>query len=333
MGQGFSNNRVAFAGNGITQIFVNGVKQATTSGTEFDFAIPSGVKEIKCIFNEVSLSGTNWTEIQIGDSSGIKTTGYLGSASRMGTGVTTANSTGAFSVYATGSTENATGIMILSLLDEATNTWVASGTLATGVTALTYTTGGVVSLDSELTTVRLTRDVTSTFNGGSFNIQYDNPDPTVVADSSSGKVVQTVNVQDGEYASTTTLAPQDDTILQNTEGGEFMTVSITPTNVANKLKIEVNTYLHNSAASWINYGIFQDSTADAIVSGEQYGTTGTGAYNVGLIYWMDAGTTSSTTFKFRAGQHIAGTFGMNGASTRRGGGVRYSSMTITEYKS
>jgi len=223
--------------------------------------------------------------------------------------------------------------MILSLLDEATNTWVASGTLATGVTALTYTTGGVVSLDSELTTVRLTRDVTSTFNGGSFNIQYDNPDPTVVADSSSGKVVQTVNVQDGEYASTTTLAPQDDTILQNTEGGEFMTVSITPTNVANKLKIEVNTYLHNSAASWINYGIFQDSTADAIVSGEQYGTTGTGAYNVGLIYWMDAGTTSSTTFKFRAGQHIAGTFGMNGASTRRGGGVRYSSMTITEYKS
>ena len=222
MGQGFSNKQLAFAGNGITQIFVNGVKQATTSGTEFDFAIPSGVKEIKCIFNEVSLSGTNWTEIQIGDSSGIKTTGYLGSASRMGTGVTTANSTGAFSVYATGSTENATGIMILSLLDEATNTWVASGTLATGVTALTYTTGGVVSLDSELTTVGLTRDVTSTFNGGSFNIQYDNPDPTVVA-ATGGIVVQTVHTQDGEVATGTTNLPFDDTIPQNTEGDEYMT--------------------------------------------------------------------------------------------------------------
>ena len=51
--------------------------------------------------------------------------------------------------------------------------------------------------------------------------------------------IQTVNVQDGASTSGTTAIPQDDTIPQNTEGDEYMTLAITPVNSNSKLKIEV----------------------------------------------------------------------------------------------
>ena len=49
----------------------------------------------------------------------------------------------------------------------------------------------------------------------------------------SGIVLQVVNSQDGEVATGTTKLSQDDTIPQITEGDEFMSASITPTNSAN----------------------------------------------------------------------------------------------------
>ncbi len=48
-------------------------------------------------------------------------------------------------------------------------------------------------------------------------------------------VVQVVNTQDGAVATGTTVLPWDDTIPQNTEGDQYMSLSITPTNASNKL--------------------------------------------------------------------------------------------------
>ena len=51
---------------------------------------------------------------------------------------------------------------------------------------------------------------------------------TAVNAGSLGKIVQVVNVMDGESGTTTTTIPFDNSIPQNTEGAEFLTLAITP---------------------------------------------------------------------------------------------------------
>ena len=64
-------------------------------------------------------------------------------------------------------------------------------------------------------------------------------DTMVVADLPAGSTVQVVNVMDSALATGTTVMVYDDTIPQNTEGDEYMTLAIIPTNSSNKLLIEV----------------------------------------------------------------------------------------------
>ena len=55
-------------------------KQATTSGSSINFtSIPSGVNKITIILSAVSADGTAAIRVQIGDSGGLETSGYLGS--------------------------------------------------------------------------------------------------------------------------------------------------------------------------------------------------------------------------------------------------------------
>jgi len=146
-------------------------------------------------------------------------------------------------------------------------------------------------------------------------------------------VVQVVNVMDGAVSSGTGLIPTDDTIPQNTEGDEYMTLAITPTNTANALRIEVVVNASNSVVSnTITVALFQDSTADAIAACI---TNIPAAANqrvcIPLTHYMTAGTASATTFKIRAGASGASTTTFNGASaTRELGGIMASSITITE---
>ena len=52
------------------------------------------------------------------------------------------------------------------------------------------------------------------------------------------RLVQVVNTETGAVATGTTNAVADNTIPQNTEGDEYMTLAITPTNTNNKLLIQ-----------------------------------------------------------------------------------------------
>ena len=149
--------------------------------------------------------------------------------------------------------------------------------------------------------------------------------------ASGGSVIkQIVNVQTGAVATTTTAIPIDDTIPQKTEGGEFMTLAITPTSATSKLRIDVvgNGATTDSAAT-MAFALFQDSTAGALA------VAGLVPFanrldNVMYTHYMTAGTTSETTFKVRGGAS-AGTFTFNGlSSARKYGGVCASSITITE---
>jgi len=55
----------------------------------------------------------------------------------------------------------------------------------------------------------------------------------------AGFVVQMVSTQTGALQTDTTTIPADDTIPQNTEGFEVMTLAITLKSATNKLEIDV----------------------------------------------------------------------------------------------
>ena len=152
------------------------------------------------------------------------------------------------------------------------------------------------------------------------------------ANMSIGSVVQVVNTTSVAMATGTTLIPNDDTIPQNDEGTEFLTLAITPTNASNKLKIEVTgLWTSDAANTWLIVALFQDSTAGALAVSHDFDSTATAVVNHGLSHFMTAGTTSATTFKVRVGPHSSATVTMNGENEgRRFGGVLGSSITITE---
>jgi len=147
----------------------------------------------------------------------------------------------------------------------------------------------------------------------------------------AGGVVQIVNTQTGAVATGTTTTPLDDTIPQNTEGNQYMTLAITPKATTNRLKIEVQFVYAHSTGVHVTVALFQDNTANALAAV----VDGTGVADamspVSLVHYMTAGTTSETTFKVRAGG-VSGTLTFNGrAGARIDGGVLASSITITEY--
>jgi hypothetical protein len=150
------------------------------------------------------------------------------------------------------------------------------------------------------------------------------------ANALAGSVVQVVSYQTGAVATGTTVMPNDDTIPQNTEGDQYMSLAITPTSATNKLKIDV---VFNWENANVQHGIalFQDSTAGALAAIQAYNSGG--ACNAThFTHYMTSGTTSSTTFKVRAGG-ASGTLTFNGVSSaRKLGGTMVSSITITEIK-
>lgn len=156
-------------------------------------------------------------------------------------------------------------------------------------------------------------------------------DGTVDTTNRPGNIVQVVNTQTGAVATGTTQIPFDDTIPQNTEGDQYMTLAITPTSATNKLKIDVVASASSSAGATVTAALFQDSTANAVAAISMYQDTAAGAGLLHFSHYMAAGTVSATTFKLRIGTNGANTVTFNGTSSARNlGGVMASSITITE---
>lgn len=207
----------------------------------------------------------------------------------------------------------------------------------TGALTLTHNaTSLILPSSANITTVN--GDVAGFVSLGSGNwkcIYYQRQDGTsVVAGTAVGQVIQVVNTQSGAVATGTTVIPQDDTIPQNTEGDEYITRAITPGNTNNKLMIIVVCHIANGTSGTGGCAaLFQDSTAGALACGNLFlGSAGQDTPVV-FIHYMTAGTTSSTTFKVRAGFAGAGTTTFNGiGGGRQKGGVLASSITILEIK-
>ena len=145
------------------------------------------------------------------------------------------------------------------------------------------------------------------------------------------KVVQTVYYSTGAMATGVgTIAPVD-TIPINTSGNEYMTLAITPTNAANKLVVEVIANLNSNAAAYGIGAIFRDSTANALCVNAQTIVSAAFICTLPMRLEVVAGSTATTTFKFRAGGNVGTTTFNGSAGGRWFGGVLLSSMRITEY--
>jgi hypothetical protein len=144
--------------------------------------------------------------------------------------------------------------------------------------------------------------------------------------------VQDATDADSAVATGTTVMPDDDTIPQNTEGDEYLAVTITPKATSNILDIVAVVYAATTAGNHIVAGLFQDSTANALKAGIAYNAANNRAQKIVLKHRMTAGTTSATTFKVRIGPSAAGTVTFNGESSARLlGGVMSSFIYVREF--
>jgi hypothetical protein len=245
-------------------------------------------------------------------------------------GVITGNSTGYTSLTANGTTS---AQLAASLTDETgtgSNVFNTNCTLVTPILGtpqsgnLTNCSGTAANLTAgAVSAINVSGTVTGTLpvaNGGT----------GVTACTIVGQFVST---ETGTMATGTGTIPLDNTIPQNTEGTEFMTVAITPKSATSKLKIDVVFNGANSVgANNIIAALFQDSTANALAC--SFVTAPGAAYGcqVKFTHIMTSGTTSSTTFKVRAGGNGASTTTFNGsAGASYFGGSIASSISITEF--
>jgi len=168
-------------------------------------------------------------------------------------------------------------------------------------------------------------------------VQVDNAG-AVTYDGISSLVVQQVTSVVTASTTGTTAIPYDDSIPLNTEGDEYITVTITPTNASNILEFFGNVFFGEVANSDVpgTMALFQDSTANAIWAGPLGNAGATASPAQGpmastLYFRMTAGTTSATTFKLRAG--LVNTTGLriNGSvASRIYGGVAASYLIVKE---
>lgn len=263
----------------------------------------------------------------------------LGTLATLNSVSLTANVTGTLPVANGGTGITSLGSGIATFLGTPTSANLATAvTNETGTGALVFGTSpaittptGIVKGDVGLGNVDNTSDVTK----NSAVAALTNKDLTSTTNTfPNGTLVQSVSAEFSGVATGATIMPNDDTIPQNTEGDQYMTLAITPKSTTNTLVIQVVFMFANSTVQIISGALYQDATANAIAA------IGSTAYVVGapnilpLTKKMAAGTISSTTFKFRAGTQSTGTLTMNGVSgARYYGGSAVSSITIWEYKS
>jgi len=154
-------------------VIATGTEQATTSGTSFTFSgIPAGTKRITIMFNEVSLSGTDDLLVQLGDSGGIETTGYVSTSivANDAAGGNGASSTSGFVLYLSFATGICSGNIILNRIDG--NNWIMSGVNKMATNSAVFS-GGSKTLSAELTQLKVLTTGANTFDAGSVNIMYE----------------------------------------------------------------------------------------------------------------------------------------------------------------
>jgi hypothetical protein len=140
-----------------------------------------------------------------------------------------------------------------------------------------------------------------------------------------GDMIQVVFSTNSAWATTSAAIPLDNTIPQNTEGGQFLSLAITPQSPSSVIFVEASAMLSIQGLT----ALFRSGQADALVSSWQDPNA---AMSPELLsHRLYLGNTTASTFTFRAGQSSAGPTDFNGfGSARYYGGVANSWMRIAE---
>ncbi len=158
------------------------------------------------------------------------------------------------------------------------------------------------------------------------------PNSMLESPATGGAVAQVKSASTSAASTAATTMPFDETIPQQTEGNEVLTVAITPTSASNYLEVEAVLQIStNSTTNYLSAALFRDSTAGAIAANAVYASNAKYPYQIVVRARVLAGSTTATTFKLRAGGssdsiRINKTF----SDGQLFGGVAVTKLTVTE---
>jgi hypothetical protein len=149
---------------------------STASGSTWSFgSIPSWVREIDIVFYATSLSGTDHILIQLGDSGGYETTGYVGNAAIYNAaGTLSYTPTTGFGVYLNAANREVSGKITLTARSDSNTSWICSGVymVTGGGTYWVGSTAGRKDVSAALDRVQVTVSGTDTGDAGAVNLIY-----------------------------------------------------------------------------------------------------------------------------------------------------------------
>lgn len=146
----------------------------------------------------------------------------------------------------------------------------------------------------------------------------------------AGSITQTKVVTKNTADSTSTLIPADNTIPQNTEGKEYLTMDFTPKFANSKLLVEAFVpVVDNTGTNTFTLALFKDSEANAFAASCTVHTNHTYLQQSQVVGYIDAVDTSTKTFKLRFGSGAGvATIGQ----AYNGGSELYSTVKNTIFK-
>jgi hypothetical protein len=162
---------------GLSLAINRGTEQATTSGTAIDFTgIPAGVRRVTVMFDAVSFNGSDGASIQLGDSGGIETTGYVGQigiAAGASAGQNLAPTAAAQVIYTgTAAADSCSGVIFI--VNQSGNKWLVSGNITrNGTVPQIYVMQASKTLSDVLDRIRFKVDGANSFDAGSINIMWE----------------------------------------------------------------------------------------------------------------------------------------------------------------
>jgi len=134
----------------------------------------------------------------------------------------------------------------------------------------------------------------------------------------TGDIVQQIYERDGTVATGTTTMPFDNTAPgpQDSEGDEYLSLSITPTSLANLIEIDALLNVAGSANLTFTAALFsdQDGTNNCIVAHTEDGTDADGPSQISIYAIDTVDAASATAYSVRAGLSGAGTLSFNGTA-------------------
>jgi len=160
---------------GLWQKSTSGTTLTTTSGTTAGFTgIPNWAKKITMNIRGVSLSGTDNYLIQIGAGS-FTAAGYSGASVTLANtpAIAAAQFSTGFLLIGGGSNVVLEGVVTLTLLSSATNTWCCAINIGRSDAAIALTGGGSVVISGIVDRIQLLSSGANTFDAGSINITWE----------------------------------------------------------------------------------------------------------------------------------------------------------------